>query len=101
MTHEREYLLKLVAEHTAYRGRTINLIASENALSPTVMAALRSDLVQRYGDYTGRDLGRDAIGATSISRRSSAKRRESLGRRSRRSTSSCARFRATSRARRC
>lgn len=34
----------------------MNLIASENALSPAVRDALDNDLVQRYGNYLGRDL---------------------------------------------
>ncbi len=56
MDSERIRLGRLVAAHEAWRGRTVNLIASENALSPAVRAALQSDLVQRYADYTGRDL---------------------------------------------
>jgi glycine hydroxymethyltransferase len=56
MDEERSRLSQLVAMHEAWRGRTLNLIASENALSPAVRAALHSDLVQRYADYTGRDL---------------------------------------------
>jgi len=47
---------QLIAQHDSWRSQTINLIASENKLSPLVRAALQSDLVQRYGDYTGRDL---------------------------------------------
>jgi glycine hydroxymethyltransferase len=56
MTEERTRLAELVAAHEAWRSRTVNLIASENALSPAVRAALNSDLVQRYADYTGRNL---------------------------------------------
>jgi glycine hydroxymethyltransferase len=56
MDVERSRLGQLVAAHEAWRGRTLNLIASENALSPAVRAALHGDLVQRYADYTGRDL---------------------------------------------
>ncbi len=56
MDNERTRLRELLAAHEAYRGHTLNLIASENALSPAVRSALASDLVQRYGDYTGRDL---------------------------------------------
>ena len=56
MDAERSRLGQLVAAHEAWRGRTLNLIASENALSPAVRAALHGDLVQRYADYTGRDL---------------------------------------------
>ncbi len=46
----------LVASHENWRRECINLIASENVLSPAVRRYLSSDLVQRYGDYTGRDL---------------------------------------------
>jgi glycine hydroxymethyltransferase len=46
----------LVAEHEAWRSRCMNLIASENALSPAVRRYLSSDFVQRYGNYLGRDL---------------------------------------------
>jgi len=47
----------LVARHTAWRRTTLNLIASENILSPAVLAALSSDLQARYADYPGRDPG--------------------------------------------
>jgi glycine hydroxymethyltransferase len=56
MEDSRKKILDLVAAHESWRSRTINLIASENAISPAVRAALDSDLVQRYGDYSGRDL---------------------------------------------
>jgi glycine hydroxymethyltransferase len=46
----------LVRDHEIWRASTLNLIASENVLSPAVRAALESDLVGRYADYTGRDL---------------------------------------------
>jgi glycine hydroxymethyltransferase len=52
----RRRLGDLVHDHEAWRGATLNLIASENVLSPAVRAALDSDLVGRYADYTGRDL---------------------------------------------
>ena len=52
----KEQILQLVQAHTDWRQSTLNLIASENALSPTVRRALDNDLVQRYADYTGRDL---------------------------------------------
>ena len=45
-----------VAAHEAWRSRTINLIASENVISPAVRAALDTDLEGRYADYPGRDL---------------------------------------------
>ncbi len=54
--HTREHLAGLLACHEAWRAGTLNLIASENVLSPAVHAVLDSDLVHRYADYTGRDL---------------------------------------------
>lgn len=45
----------LIRAHDRWRGRTINLIASENVLSPAVRAAINSDLLGRYADYPGRD----------------------------------------------
>ena len=45
-----------VQEHEAWRSQCMNLIASENALSPAVRGFFGSDLVQRYGNYLGRDL---------------------------------------------
>jgi glycine hydroxymethyltransferase len=47
---------RLVNEHEAWRAHCMNLIAAENALSPAVRHFLASDLVQRYGNYAGRDL---------------------------------------------
>jgi len=47
---------QLVASHEHWRRQTINLIASENVISPAVRAALDSDLEGRYADYPGRDL---------------------------------------------
>lgn len=47
---------ELVQSHEAWRSRTLNLIASENVLSPAVRAALDNDWLGRYSDYTGRDL---------------------------------------------
>lgn len=38
----------LVAKHEEWRGRTLNLIPSENVTSPAVRAALASDLGHRY-----------------------------------------------------
>jgi glycine hydroxymethyltransferase len=52
----RAGLSVLLARHEAWRANCLNLIASENVLSPAVHAALDSDLVHRYADYTGRDL---------------------------------------------
>ncbi len=46
----------LVAQHEVWRSRCVNLIASENALSPAVKRYLGCDLAQRYGDYVGRNI---------------------------------------------
>ncbi len=46
---------ELIDRHTAWRRTTLNLIASENVLSPAVLGALGSDLEGRYADYPGRD----------------------------------------------
>lgn len=51
----RERIRALVAAHDAWRATTLNLIASENVLSPAVAAALVGDLEGRYADYPGRD----------------------------------------------
>src|ERR1700761_6856312 len=40
----------------AYRARTLNLIASENVISPAVASMLAGDLEGRYADYDGTDL---------------------------------------------
>jgi glycine hydroxymethyltransferase len=53
----RDRLSGLVRAHDAWRRRdTLNLIASENVLSPSVEGILSSDLEGRYADYPGRDL---------------------------------------------
>jgi glycine hydroxymethyltransferase len=41
-------ILKQVALHTAYRQQCLNLIASENIMSPAASALLSSDLANRY-----------------------------------------------------
>ena len=46
----------LVRRHEDWRQDCLNLCAAENAMSPTARRLLCSDLAQRYGDYTGRDL---------------------------------------------
>jgi glycine hydroxymethyltransferase len=51
----RRTIEDLVSRHEAWRATTLNLIASENVLSPTVLAALGTDLEGRYADYPGRD----------------------------------------------
>ena len=51
----RRTIEELVARHTTWRASTLNLIASENVLSPSVLAALGSDIEGRYADYPGRD----------------------------------------------
>jgi glycine hydroxymethyltransferase len=49
-------IVHLLKEHESWRSSCMNLIASENALSSTVFRLLDNDLVQRYGNYAGRDL---------------------------------------------
>lgn len=63
----RGFFLSLLDKHQAWRGRCLNLVAAENAMSPLVRGLLSSDLAQRYGDYTGRDLkARRYFGTTVI-----------------------------------
>jgi glycine hydroxymethyltransferase len=45
----------LLSRHHAYRDRTLNLIASENVMSPWVEGLIDLDLGHRYGDYKGTD----------------------------------------------
>lgn len=45
----------LTAAHHAYRARTLNLIASENVMSPWVERSIDLGLGHRYGDYRGTD----------------------------------------------
>ena len=49
-------ILTILERHEAWRASNLNLVASENAMSPLARSVLSSDLAQRYGDYTGRDL---------------------------------------------
>jgi glycine hydroxymethyltransferase len=51
-----DQLNHLVQRHESWRANCLNLCAAENAMSPAVRGLLNSDLAQRYGDYTGRDL---------------------------------------------
>ena len=51
-----DLVLDLVRRHEVWRSDTLNLIASENVISPAVRRALDSDLEGRYADYPGRDL---------------------------------------------
>lgn len=46
----------LRAQHALYRERCLNLVASENVISPTVAGALSGDLEGRYADFAGVDL---------------------------------------------
>jgi len=55
MTDTPAMIDDLLARHTACRRSTLNLIASENALSLAVLASLANDFQGRYGDYPGRD----------------------------------------------
>jgi glycine hydroxymethyltransferase len=52
---EYEETLGLLRAHHAWRAECLNLIASENAFSPSVLGARSSDLEQRYANYLGRD----------------------------------------------
>jgi glycine hydroxymethyltransferase len=45
----------LSAAHRNYRAGTLNLIASENAMSPWAERMIDPSLGHRYGDYTGTD----------------------------------------------
>jgi len=54
LTHHQ--ISQWIEDHEAWRKQCMNLIASENALSQAVRDALNNDLVQRYGNYLGRDL---------------------------------------------
>ncbi len=56
----------LLREHEKYRSRGLNLIASENYLSPLVREALASDLAGRYHSewYGGTCYSREIIAAT-------------------------------------
>jgi glycine hydroxymethyltransferase len=56
LDQSKEMLETMVSAHAAYRASTLNLIASENSLSPTATSLLGNDLVGRYADYPGRDL---------------------------------------------
>jgi len=47
--------MELLREHEAWRAESLNLIASENAFSPSVLRARASDLEQRYANYMGRN----------------------------------------------
>jgi len=53
----KEKIENLVNEHEKWRSECINLVSSENVPSPHVKRFLSGDLVQRYGDYVGRDFG--------------------------------------------
>jgi len=54
--NEYDRVKSLVERHETWRGSCLNLCAAENAMSPAVRGMLCTDLAQRYGDYTGRDL---------------------------------------------
>lgn len=48
-------VFELLRRHSEYRSACLNLIASENVISPMVERALRGDLEGRYADYAGID----------------------------------------------
>ena len=47
---------ELAEQHRIWRSQTLNMIASENALSRAARQALDNDWVGRYANFTGRDL---------------------------------------------
>lgn len=47
--------IDLLDRHREWRGQCLNLIASENSYSRTLLNTLSSDLAQRYANYLGRD----------------------------------------------
>ncbi len=53
---KREKFLRLIKEHEKWRTGCLNLVAAENTMSPLARSLLSTDLAQRYGDYTGRNL---------------------------------------------
>ena len=53
---ELDEIRSLARQQETWRAETLNLIASENVLSPSVRRALDNDWLGRYADYTGRDL---------------------------------------------
>lgn len=63
---EGQGIEKLIAEHARLREGGLNLVVSENRLSPRVRAALASDLAGRYQDagYGGSAYAREIVAAT-------------------------------------
>jgi glycine hydroxymethyltransferase len=53
---EHADVTEILNNHEHWRLRTLNLIASENVISPSVIAGLSHDLLGRYADFSGRDL---------------------------------------------
>jgi glycine hydroxymethyltransferase len=47
---------RLKEDHQVYRGACLNLIASENVISPAVARAATGDMEGRYADFNGTDL---------------------------------------------
>ncbi|MHC5011464.1 MAG: serine hydroxymethyltransferase [Planctomycetota bacterium] len=47
---ELQRIRKILGEHDAWRSHTLNLIASENVLSPAARSVLDSDLLHRYAE---------------------------------------------------
>jgi len=58
MVAEYHETLELLRQHEAWRADCLNLIASENAFSRSVLQVRSSDLEQRYANYLGRDRAR-------------------------------------------
>jgi glycine hydroxymethyltransferase len=55
MTESLQHLHSILFMHHRYRASTLNLIASENVMSPAVEKLLTPELSHRYGDYLGTD----------------------------------------------
>ncbi|MGV2128805.1 aminotransferase class V-fold PLP-dependent enzyme [Agrobacterium vitis] len=59
-------IVKLISKHNNVRTGAINLIVSENRMSPAALAALSSDLASRYAApfYAGTDISQEIVAIT-------------------------------------
>lgn len=59
-------IVKLISKHNDVRTGAINLIVSENRMSPAALAALSSDLASRYAApfYAGTDISQEIVAIT-------------------------------------
>jgi glycine hydroxymethyltransferase len=62
VTPELQETLDLLARHEGWRASCLNMIASENLYSPSLLRLLSSDLEQRYASYRGRAQAQDVPG---------------------------------------